>query len=129
MAIIINSNLVSTEIPVKIGKLEYKLDSSDSTFEKIQKSLTEIESLDTNLIDESAYKIVSRKGFEVLFGEGCYEDIYEQTPSGIRTYSILVAILTEAQKELSEAGFKHLTTQDKAKQYIRHKKQHNKNRR
>lgn len=93
-----------TGIPIEIGPLKFTFDTSDENIKKFFKKAAELEKLENkeNIIDLDSLKEDIKLGFDVILGEGAFEQIYNLTPSVIacRTYleQIAEGIVEELQK-------------------------------
>lgn len=111
-------------IPVELGDvfLEFAIDDeSIKTFEKtvikLEKELKELEGSE----DIEGAKTALKKGYDILFGEGSFERVYQQTPSSTLCIQYFIQISEGIQKEL-EARSLTVTQSQKVEKYLKTKK-------
>lgn len=112
-----------TGIPVEIGELTFTFDTSDESIKNLREAgnifTKEIEKIKED--DEDAVLEITKKGYDLLLGEGAFEKLYKETPSLIQLIKIFYQLTESINQELSSIG-KVVTQQDKAQQYIKAKK-------
>lgn len=120
MAIIINTK--KTGIPVKIGELNFTVDTTDTGLEQLVESYQEIvkdmEKFDGEGIGDA--KELLAKGFDLFLGQGSFESIYKQTASVTECAKYLEALVIGVTEELQELN--KVTQQEKVDKYLKHKK-------
>lgn len=112
-----------TGIPVEIGELTFTFDTFDESIKNLREAgnifTKEIEKIKED--DEDAVLEITKKGYDLLLGEGAFEKLYKETPSLIQLIKIFYQLTESINQELSSIG-KVVTQQDKAQQYIKAKK-------
>lgn len=120
MAIIINTK--KTGIPVRIGELDFTVDTTDKGLEQLVESYKEIvkemEKFDGDGIGDA--KELLTKGFDLFLGGGSFEKIYEQTSSVTECANYLEALVLGVTEELQEIN--KATQREKVDKYLKHKK-------
>lgn len=126
MAIIIQTE--QPVIPVQLGALAFEFNVSDESVKDFRKNALktqkELESLSISNDDEQSLeqaKDVLRRGFDLMLGEGAFDQIYKQTPSVVIVMKYLAQIGEGIAEELNKMGFTE-SQQEKAKKYLASKK-------
>ncbi|WP_453992104.1 hypothetical protein [Bacillus nitroreducens] len=132
MAIIIQEQ--KPEIPVEIGKLKFKFIVTDESVKDFRvkgaQIKQELESMQMKEDDDAAIeqiKEVLKKGFDLMLGNGAFEQIYDMTPSVMYLTSYFVQLSNGLHEELISIGAFD-TVQKKAQKYTRNKNRNRQNR-
>lgn len=116
----ININVKSTVLPVKIGELEFAFDMSDQGLKNLEdKHESVVKKL--QLMKQSDLqdpKLIIEECLELFLGKGTFDKVYEQTPSVIMCMEILIN-LTEM---LGESIQKNLPQSEKFAKYLKKSK-------
>lgn len=115
-------------IPIEIGKLKFEFDISDESIksfrEEALKAEKEFHSISVNEEDEKALeqaRNVLKRAYDLFFGEGAFEKIYELSPSVMICMNYFVQIVEGIESELNKRGLSQ-SAQEKAKKYLAKKK-------
>lgn len=115
------------EIDIEIGKLKFKFAVTDDSVREFLKSgealRDELEALDD--VDDSEESLqlkkdVLKKGFDLMLGNGAFEQIYEMTPSVIYLMDYFVQLSHGLGDELKKLGAYDFLD-EKANKYTRKK--------
>lgn len=124
----INIQTQKTYIPVHLGELELQFDLSDDNVLRFRKEAIRVhEELEDVSASEDINKAMKqakdalRKGFDVFFGEGTFEKVYELSPSLTILIQYFVQISEAISEKLEEIGY-NATAEDKARKYLAKKK-------
>ena len=116
------------EIPVEIGELKFTFDVSDESIQNFREEALRIQKefndIGPDIDDEKALeqaKVVLKKGFYMMLGEGAFEKIYELSPSVMICAQYFAQIVQGIEDELKNMGFPE-SQQEVAQKYIRKKK-------
>lgn len=114
-------------IPIQLGDLELRFDISDESIKHLRKKLIEVKDrIEKTQINEGGGEAIKqlkdalKEGFDTIFGNGTFDNVYEISPS--------VMIVTEYFKQIFDAIFKELeergltsSAQEKAQKYLANK--------
>lgn len=119
----------STEIPVQIDDLEFKVDATDENLKRIKDSAIEFQNKLANVEndDSDAVRDAILGVFDLVLGEGAGQKIYEKTGSLPVTIDVLNQLSKGMEKEFAARGLS-LSQTDKANQYLQAKQRRNNNR-
>lgn len=116
------------EIPVEIGKLNFKFIVTDESVSEFRKNgvkiQQELEALEIDEKDESNLELmkdVLRRGFDLMLGEGAFEKIYEMTPSVFYLLNYFTQLSNGIGEELQKIGAFE-SQQEKVQKYLGKKK-------
>src|SRR5699024_7448878 len=109
----INIKTKQTYIPVQLGDLELKYDLSDDAIARVRKVskelIQEIENIDEDKLSEEETMIeikgLLKEAYDILFGEGTFEKVYEMSPSTLIVQEYLVQIAEGVTEELKSRGY------------------------
>jgi len=110
-------------IPVQIGDLKFAFDTSDEGIQNLKKSgELLLENADKiNDDDFDAAKDLLKQGYDLILGEGTFDQVYNEVKSLIECMRIFGELSKSINQELSKMNL-NATQQDKAQQYIRQKR-------
>lgn len=117
-----------TSIPVEIGELEFEFKTTDENIaafrkkaEEISKDLQNIEpsGTDDEILEQT--KDVLRQGYDLILGDGAFDQIYEQTPSVMNLANYFMQLSDGINEELGNMGLTE-TQHDKVQKYLKNKK-------
>lgn len=121
---VIKINTVKAGTPVEIGELHFIFDTSDNALQKLEVAaenfVADMAKIKGN--DLEAVKEVLKNGYDLILGEGAFEQIYQQTPSVTQCVNILEELCNSLTADLQTAGNKN-TQQAKVEHYLNQKKQ------
>lgn len=116
-----------TEIPIEIGHLKFAFDVSDDSIQKFREQALEVEkefhSISVDEDDEKALeqaKAVLKKGFDMMLGDGAFEQIYKLSPSIMLCMDYFVQVVQGINEEVHKLGIG--SPQDKRQKYLRKRK-------
>lgn len=120
---VIKINTTQAGIPVEIGELKFTFDTSDDALMKLTSVVHTISDDFSNIEGENleAAKEALKKGYDLLLGEGTFEQVYAQSGSTMQCISILERLCLSLTNELKRMG-SPTTQQAKAEQYLARKK-------
>ncbi|WP_413524027.1 hypothetical protein [Carnobacterium divergens] len=133
-------------LPVQFGELELEFDLSDKAVatyrDKVPEMQAEMYRLEAKIKaanDDEVEKMLGviketlKMGYEFMLGKGCFEAIYEQTPSSIHLLNYFIQLSEGISKEIKDLGPKE-KEDELAEKYLENKKgpnfnksKHNKN--
>jgi len=115
-----------TYIPIQLGDLELKFDVSDESIAnfrkeaiRVQKELENMSVKDGEEAQKQAKEVLKR-GFNLMFSDGTFEQVYNISPSTIVVMDYFAAITDGISEELNKRGFRE-SQKDKAKKYLAQK--------
>lgn len=114
-----------TFIPIELGELEFKFDLTDESISNFRKEAVKVQKeLEKLSDDEDAHeqaKNILNRGFDLMLGEGSFEQIYNLTPSVLVLIDYFAAVITGISDEIDKRG--HTVSQrDKVEKYLKNKK-------
>jgi len=111
-----------TEIPIEIGDLKFAFDVTDESIQRFRENAIkiqqELEAIDDEEEDFNKAKDILRKGFDVILGDGAFEEVYQMTPSIPYLLNYFVQLVDGLTEELNDIG----AFQERANKYLRKKK-------
>ncbi|HLQ75429.1 MAG TPA: hypothetical protein VK107_05305 [Alloiococcus sp.] len=114
-----------TYIPIELGDLELKFDLTDESIANFRKEAVRVQKELGKLSDDEdaqeQAKEVLKRGFDLMFGDGTFSQIYDISPSSIVIAEYFASITEGIAEELNKRGFK-TSQKDKAKKYLANKK-------
>lgn len=115
------------EIPIEIGDLKFSFDTSDESIKEFYAQANEVrKGLENITIDDEENAIeqvkeVLKQGFDVMLGEGAFEQIYALSPSITICTDYFVQLSEVIKRELTKMGVSQ-PQEEKYSKYIPNKK-------
>lgn len=115
-------------IPIEIGPHNFEFDVSDESIKNLRKEALkaqkEFHSISVNEDDDKALeqaREVLERAYDLFFGKGAFEKIYELSPSIMICMQYFVEIVEGIETELNKRGLSP-SAQEKAMKYLAKKK-------
>ena len=113
-------------IPIEIGALKFKFDTSDESIQSFYKNANSIQEEMNSLEVEEGKEIetaqkVLRKGYDLMLGEGAFDKIYKQSPSVNLCMKYFFQLSESIGQELDNMGLTE-SQQTKIEKYLQTKK-------